>query len=471
MSDLDKSKKLVLIIYIARNTGSLVIEHTTPFYSHSIKGCLEPAIGSYGLSHSVLDTWIERLRPSLANLQSAYHDNSLPLLRVPEDQDDLLTARSALDRLAKGAKTLVFFGTGGSGLGGRMLAQHSSSCILSQNNASHEGRPQVLFFDNLDGRTLDYLFKNLHLPSSRFVMISKSGGTPETLMQALTAMQVHREAGLEEHIPTSFLGLTEPRQEGVSNDLRDLCDHFNIPMLDHHTGIGGRFSILTNVGLLPAMATGMDVEALRSGAAKMVQAMLDCRDPADFAPAIGAALNVALDRDKNIRNLVLMPYSEQLGKFSAWYAQLWAESLGKSEHGSTPIAALGPVDQHSQLQLYLDGPRDHMVTLMRIESEGVGPRLSPEFAKLAGAKVLGGRTIGDLVSAEQRAIGDALIKSGRPSRTIDIPVLDEKTLGALIMHFMMETIFAADLYGVDPYDQPAVELGKILTREYLSKMS
>jgi glucose-6-phosphate isomerase len=163
-----------------------------------------------------------------------------------------------------------------------------------------------------------------------------------------------------------------------------------------------------------------------------------------------------------------MPYSDQLGQFGAWYAQLWAESLGKQVHGSTPIAALGPVDQHSQLQLYLDGPHDHMITLLRLDNKGVGPRLSNKLAKLAHADVLGGHTVGDLVDAEQRAIGEALIKSQRPSRTINIPSLDEKALGALIMHFMMETIFAADLYGIDAFDQPAVELGKVLTREYLS---
>jgi len=267
-----------------------------------------------------------------------------------------------------------------------------------------------------------------------------------------------------------FLGLTEPRQKGVENGLRDVCDHYNIPTLEHHIGVGGRYSVLTNVGMLPAMAIGLDTTAIRKGAFHMVQMMLSCRTPSSFAPAVGAALDVTLDQKKNIRNLVLMSYSDQLGQFGAWYAQLWAESLGKQGLGSTPIAALGPVDQHSQLQLYLDGPHDHLITLLRLDNKGVGPRLPKKLAKLARLDMLGGQTAGDLVEAEQKAIGEALFKSCRPTRTIDIPMLDERTLGALIMHFMMETIFAAELYKINPFDQPAVELGKVLTREYLSQM-
>lgn len=451
--------------------GGHMIEHSTPFYNQSIKGCLEPTVGSYGLTHEQLENWVGKLHSSLSKLQSAYENNSLPLLRVPQDTDDLVAARTALEQLSQGAKTLIFFGTGGSGLGGRMLAQFSSWYIPGENETDTIGKPAVRFYDNLDGATLEKLFRSLDLSSTRFVLISKSGGTPETLMQGLCALQAVLDAGLGDKVPKMFLGLTEPASEGSTNGLRDLCDHYKIPTIEHHTGVGGRYSVLTNVGLLPAMARGLDVAAIRQGAADMVQVMLDCKDPAQFAPAVGAALNVGLDKEKNIRNLVLMPYSDQLGEFGAWYAQLWAESLGKSGNGSTPIAALGPVDQHSQLQLYLDGPHDHMVTLMRLDNEDVGPRLDPELAKIAHAEALAGRTAGDLVAAEQKAIGDALVKSGRPTRTIEIPTLDERTLGALIMHFMMETIFAADLYEIDAFDQPAVELGKILTREYLSKMS
>ncbi len=447
-----------------------MVENSTPYYQQSIEGCLEKTVGSFGLSSRELNGWIDKLKAPLADMQAAYKNNSLSLLTVPQDTKDLEIARAALDRLSVNAKTIVFLGIGGSGLGGRMLGQYSSWHVPEKNGSDRANRPEVRFYNNLDGATLNKLFDGLELADTRFVLTSKSGGTAETLMQGLAALQVVIDAGLEHEIPKLFLGLTEPHRDGVKNGLLDICKHYKIPTIDHHTGVGGRFSVLTNVGMLPAMARGLDPYAIRQGAMHMVQQMLNCDDPAQFPPAIGAALNVAFDREKNIRNLVLMPYCDQLGQFGAWYAQLWAESLGKAGGGSTPISALGPIDQHSQLQLYLDGPHDHMITLMGLTNKSVGPRISPQLAKLAHADVLGGRTAGDLVDAEQHAIHDALIKSGRPTRTFEIPSLDEQTLGALIMHFMMETIFAADLYGVDAFDQPAVELGKVLTREYLSQM-
>jgi glucose-6-phosphate isomerase len=157
-----------------------------------------------------------------------------------------------------------------------------------------------------------------------------------------------------------------------------------------------------------------------------------------------------------------------LSRFAAWYAQLWGESLGKQGEGTTPVAALGPVDQHSQLQLYLDGAPQHFITIIREQCEGTGPRVAPDLAKAAGADYLAGHAAGDLVAAQQRAIPEALIAAGRPVRTIDLERLDERALGALMMHFMLETILAAHLLGVDPFDQPAVESGKILTRRYLA---
>ncbi len=170
-----------------------------------------------------------------------------------------------------------------------------------------------------------------------------------------------------------------------------------------------------------------------------------------------------------MRANVMLPYADRLARFGAWYVQLWGESLGKDGEGTTPVAALGPVDQHSQLQLYLDGAPQHLVTVIRAACAGAGPRVAPDLAELAGAGYLAGRTAGDLVAAQQRAIPEALIDAGRPMRSIDLERLDEAALGALMMHFMLETILAAHLLGVDPFDQPAVESGKVLTRRYLAE--
>jgi glucose-6-phosphate isomerase len=390
------------------------------------------------------------------------------LLRVPERRDDIEAARAALAALTKDARTLVFFGTGGSSLGGQTLAQLGGWGIPGDDgNGGQRDRPRTRFYDNLDARTLDRALASLDLATTRFVIISKSGNTPETLVQTIAAIERVRAAGLGNRIPALFLGLTEPRSK-ATNGLRDLCEALSIPTLPHDPNIGGRFSCLTNVGLLPALARGLDVEALRDGAGSVVSALLEARAPQDFAPAVGAAVAIGLAKERGVKVSVMLPYSDRLSRFAAWYVQLWGESLGKNGEGTTPVAALGPVDQHSQLQLYLDGAPQHFITVVRENCAGSGPRVSTDLAKIAQAEYLSGRAAGDLVAAQQKAIPEALLAVGRPVRTIDLERLDERALGALLMHFMLETILAGHLLGVDPFDQPAVESGKIITRRYLS---
>jgi glucose-6-phosphate isomerase len=435
----------------------------------SVEGCLEAGIGKSGLSQAELDRTLDRLQPRLDTLRDVHATGALPLLRVPEWRDDIAAARAALAPLTKDAKTLVFFGTGGSSLGGQTLAQFGGWGIPGDDgNGGQRDRPRTRFYDNLDARTLEGALASLDLATTRFVVISKSGNTPETLVQTIAAIEAVRAAGLGNRIPNLFLGLTEPRGPTVTNGLRDLCEALSIPTLPHDPKIGGRFSVLTNVGLLPALARGLDVEALRDGAGSVVQALLEGRAPKDFAPAVGAAAATGLVKERGVKVSVMLPYSDRLSRFAAWYVQLWGESLGKKGEGMTPVAALGPVDQHSQLQLYLDGAPQHLITVLREACAGTGPRVSRDLAKIAHAEYLAGYAAGDLVAAQQKAIPEALMAARRPVRTIDLEHLDERALGALMMHFMLETILAGHLLGVDPFDQPAVESGKLITRRYLS---
>jgi glucose-6-phosphate isomerase len=167
--------------------------------------------------------------------------------------------------------------------------------------------------------------------------------------------------------------------------------------------------------------------------------------------------------------MVMMPYADRLGKLSEWYVQLWAESLGKDGQGTAPIPCLGPLDQHSQLQLFMDGPKEHCITVVRVPGAGTGPRLDPKLCEKAGLAFMAGRAVGDLVAAQAQAVPEALLRAGRPVRTFDLARLDERALGALMMHLMLETILAGRLLGVDPFDQPAVELSKVITRERLTQ--
>lgn len=436
-------------------------------YAQSIAGCLDDAIGTHGLTRSQMDAWLAKLAPHLRELVADYDQSRLPVLRIAEATEDLTEATAALAKLATGAKTIVFFGTGGSGLGGQTLAQLAGWNIPGGADAAQKKRPRTRFYANLDADTLARGIADLDLATTRFVVTSKSGNTPETLVQALVVLDALANAGLAASIPSLLLGITEPAKPGVKNGLRGLFASNGIPLLEHHTGIGGRFSVLTNVGLLPALARGLDAGAVRAGAKSVINAMRAAKSPADFAPAVGAALAVALSKDKGIRIQVMMPYADRLGKFGHWFVQLWAESLGKKGEGTSPIACLGPLDQHSQLQLFMDGPREHLMTVLRVATAGQGPKIDPALAKAAGLEEMAGRCVGDLVAAQAQGVPAALASAGRPVRTFDIAHLDEFTMGALLMHFMVETILAGRLLGIDPFDQPAVELAKVLSRERL----
>jgi glucose-6-phosphate isomerase len=435
-------------------------------YRQSIEGCLEATIGSGGLDAAGLTRNLEALKPHCDALKTAYHDQTIPLLRVPEWSDDLDEAEAALARLSDGARTLIFFGTGGSSLGGQVLAQLGGWFIPGEQRKGQLKRPRTRLYDNLDARTLERMLASIDLAASRFVVISKSGNTAETLVQFLSTLQAAKAAGLEKQIPSMFLALSE--KASADNGLRAVCERYAIPVLEHHAQIPGRFSALTNVGGLAALARGLNMAALRKGAKLVVDEMLTAETPGDCAPALAAAVMVGLMQERGCNTSVMMPYSDRLKSLGHWYAQLWAESLGKNGKGSAPIAALGPVDQHSQLQFFLDGPPGQVITIVRHATKGEGPEIALETARLAGAGYLAGRRAGDLVDAQQNAIPQALIEAGRPVRLIDCGDIDEETLGSLMMHFMIETILAARLLGVNPFDQPAVEEGKRLTKEQLA---
>lgn len=433
----------------------------------SIEGCLETAIGAHGLGSGALTRALASLDAEIDALKDDYRSGRLPLLAVPDRTDDIADAAEALGHLTEGARTLVFFGTGGSSLGGQALAQVGGWFIPGEQTEGQARRPRTRFYDNLDPRTLQGTLDGLDFERTRFIVISKSGSTPETLAQFLAALEAVVAAGLSARLPELFLALTEPEAEGRANPLREICATRGIPVLEHHPGIGGRFSVLTNVGLLAALARGLDGAALRRGARDVVDALLAAERAADFAPAIGAAATIGLVRERGVRAAVMMPYTDRLSRFSHWWVQLWSESLGKGGEGTTAVAALGPVDQHSQLQLYLDGPTGKMFTIVAPGHAGTGATVDAGLAEQLGLDYLAGRTVGDLMAAEQQATIDSLVSAGRPTRVLAVDKVDGATMGALMMHYLIEAVVAARLLAVNPFDQPAVEDSKVRAREYL----
>jgi glucose-6-phosphate isomerase len=287
-------------------------------------------------------------------------------------------------------------------------------------------------------------------------------------MQTIAVLSALDKAGLKARPGELFYGLSEPRKAGGKNALRDLLEPEGVRFLDHHTGIGGRYSVLTNVGLLPAAVLGLDIAAIRKGAADAYEPIRQGKTASDVPAAVGAALSVAAAQDgRNIT--VIKAYADRLERYTRWWVQLWAESLGKEGKGTQPVAAIGPVDQHSQLQLYLAGPNDKLFTVITTGVAGVGPVMDERLAKRAGEPGFAGKRIGDLVAAQGRATADTLARNGRATRRIHIERLDERAVGELLMHTMLETILSGYALGVDPFDQPAVEEGKILAKQYLAE--
>jgi len=385
-------------------------------------------------------------------LRQQHAGKGLELLGIPARSDDLRAASKQAAAL-KDFSTIAVLGIGGSSLGGQALTA-----------LRKVSKPFVEFHDNPDPFSWAKALKRFDLKKTHFIAISKSGGTAETLMQVLTATEALEKLGVKS-LKKHFTIITEPHQSALA----DFADSIGAVKLDHPLGVGGRYSVLTMVGAVPGLAMGLNFKQLRAGAQAALDQVLRAGTPADAPAASGAALHYALSQQNKLASTVLWPYVDDLSVFGGWWRQLWAESLGKDGQGSTPVSVLGPVDQHSQLQMFRDGPSTALFTLMTVDTKGKGAAAPRARANALGLKYLAGKRLGDLVDAEARATAQTLFKNGRPVRQIHLPKVDEFHMGALMMHFMLETIIMGKLMNVDPFDQPGVEEGKILARQYLAQ--
>ncbi len=378
----------------------------------------------------------------------------LELLSLLDRSDDLAEISSFAKAFLVGAREIFVLGIGGSSLGGQTLSE-----LLPRSGGP---APRVKFFDRPGAGAFNAALEACDLKTTRFLAISKSGSTAETLMQTLLAAAALSNALGEDRLGEHFAVITERKE----NALREFAETIGCPILDHPAEIGGRYSVLSVVGLAPAVLMGLDAKAVRAGA-KSVVANAHANPGAQESPAAGAALHFSLLCAGKLRESVLWSYADGLGIFGAWWRQLWAESLGKNGQGTTPVAAIGPIDQHSQLQLFLDGPGGALFTLISQKKAAAGAKVPEQDAENLGLSYLGGKTLSDLVEGQAKATAETLSRRGRAVRLIRLGTVDEYSLGALFMHFMLETILVGRLTGVDPFDQPAVEEGKMLARKYL----
>lgn len=388
-----------------------------------------------------------RIPAILAALEGKHTFMNLPATRA-----DLPEIDRWAERIRNHFSHVIVLGTGGSSLGAMTLT------ALTQPRFAPAGL-NIHYVDNADPHTLAQLFDQLPLSDCFFLAVSKSGNTVETVATLLVAIE-HLEAGgfaVKEHCLAITMQSASP--------LRNIAEHYDLPILLHDAELGGRFSVLSVVGLLPAALAGLSLSGLRDGA-ESVMTNIKTHGAAS-APAIGAALQYALLQAGKTQS-ILMPYVDRLENVGRWYQQLWAESIGKNGKGSTPVRALGAVDQHSQLQLYLDGPRDKFITLLGIAPQGQGAAINAAQAQQFGLGYIAGQKLGSILAAQQQGTAQTLTRNQIPLRQITLPALDEPSVGALLQHYMMETVLMAGLLEVNAFDQPAVEESKVLAREWLA---
>jgi glucose-6-phosphate isomerase len=383
-----------------------------------------------------------------------------PFLALAYAEDDLGLIEATATRIRAQAADVVILGTGGSSLGAQMM-----TALNGTGYSRAAKRPRLHFPDNLGPFTMDALLREIDLEHTHFIVMSKSGTTAETLAQMMACLSAIRAIKGSGGVTDHFTVIVQPGE----SVLRRFARRWKFKILDHDPDLGGRFSALSIIGLLPAAIAGLDIRAVREGARQVMDLAFAANQPEDVPAAVGAAAIFDLLYRQGINLNVMMPYECRLERFTAWHQQLWSESLGKSGKGTTPVRALGPVDQHSQLQLYLDGPDDKFYTFITTDMKGEGPVIDASLTTDPELGFMAGRTIGDLVAAEARATMAALVRHHRPVRHIWVKKLNEKSLGGLMMHFLLETVIAASLFEVNPYNQPSVEEGKRLTREYLEQ--
>jgi glucose-6-phosphate isomerase len=365
---------------------------------------------------------------------------------------------------------VLVLGIGGSALGTKALV--TALKRPAWNEWDDEGRefyPRLTVLENVDPTTIAAALRRIDPRRVLVNVISKSGGTAETMAQYLV-VRAWLEEALGDAAFRHLVFTTDPSRGA----LRELATRESIATLDVPPDVGGRFSVLSPVGLLPAALAGIDIAGLISGARRAIErAESDdlIRNPA----ALYAALHWAADSDLGARIHVLMPYTDRLREFAEWYRQLWAESLGKRVNregqlvhaGPTPLAAVGATDQHSQVQLFMEGPFDKVITFVRVERFGEDlpiPTPDPSSPPLpADLAYLPGHSLGELLNAEYEATSAALAEMGRMSCTLHLPELTADTVGEAIMFYQLATGYAGAWYGIDPFDQPGVELGKRLT--------
>tara|TARA_Y100000590_G_C15707241_1_gene1009080 strand:- start:301 stop:1551 length:1251 start_codon:yes stop_codon:yes gene_type:complete len=371
-------------------------------------------------------------------------------LNITKETNDILEINEIAKNFIKEKDHIVVLGIGGSNLGAKALL----------NILQGKYNKKIIFLDNIDPEEFNNSIAKIELNKTGFVIISKSGQTPETLSQFTSLIEIFMSQNNIQKLSENSIIITENND----NPLKKIANKINCKTLDHNKNIGGRYSVFSSVGLLPAALANLDILKIRQGALKIFSKL---ENESFDQHLIGAAIINYLHKNMSINLNVLITYASSLFFFGKWYLQLWSESIGKENKGITPIHSVGVTDQHSQLQLYLDGPKDKFFSLLTTDYRDQGPKMHNQTLEENNLNFLVGKKMGDLMFAEQKSTMETLINKKLPLREIFCAKINEFTIGQLMAYFIMETVATCHFVGVNPFNQPAVEYGKKLTKNYL----
>jgi glucose-6-phosphate isomerase len=403
---------------------------------------MSDVIGENGLA----ERQVENLKDATAKAHEEIAGRKWPGLAFMDLVNQDTTAIKDIAReIRSDSENFLLLGIGGSALGPKT--------ILEAMSPMHNLRqsPRVFIYDNVDPVTLANILSLVDLDKTTVNVITKSGSTAETMA---SFMILHEKLkGTKGRV----VGTTDP-EKGY---LRKIADADKFKTLSVQPDVGGRYSVLSPVGLLLAEVIGADCDELLAGAKRMMERTSDPEPWKNPAYLYGTLLYI-MDKEEKRNITVMVPYSDRLRPLAEWFCQLWSESLGKLGMGSTPYPSIGTTDQHSQMQLWMEGPQDKVVTFIRVEDHGADITI-PRAFKDTGVAYLGGRSLSELFNAEEEATELALAKAGRPNMTIKVPRVNAAHMGELFYFFEIATAYVGFLYGINPFNQPSVEMSKNFT--------
>lgn len=424
---------------------------------------LQPNIGPHGIAVDVL----ERLATRIPDVHSAMcsKKDAMAWRALPYNQTEIVADMEALAKEINAKyENFVVLGIGGSALGSKAL--FTALKHTHYNELTREKRGGVRFYveDNVDPDRMNALFDIIDPAKTVFHVITKSGETVETMAQFMIVLKL-----IEEKVGDKFkenIVVTTDKAKGI---MKKICNQYGFKTYIVPEGVGGRFSVMSPVGLLSAAVLNIDIKAMLAGAAAMDKAC--CSEDVYKNPAYMYALThcVAMAEDVNIS--VMMPYADGLAAMAEWYAQLWAESLGKNvdnrgntvHTGQTPVRALGVTDQHSQIQLYTEGPFDKIICFIGVEQYNTTLTIPKPPIDVMDAAYLAGQTLNKLIASEALATEYAVTKAGKMNMKITLKKAEASEVGALFFFLEMATAAAGELLNINAFDQPGVEEGKIAT--------